>query len=67
MFCCFNNNFKITREIFDVWMRLLLGAKGSVLWLYEGNASAKHNLAREAGKRGVTAESSRVCAFHAPT
>ena len=23
VFCCFNNNFKITPEIFDIWMRLL--------------------------------------------
>ena len=23
VFCCFNNNYKITPEVFDVWMRLL--------------------------------------------
>ena len=55
LFCCFNNNFKITPEIFDLWMRLLKRIEGSVLWLYEGNVSAKHNLAAEAEKRGVAA------------
>ena len=35
IFCCFNNNFKITPEIFDVWMRLLNKVDDSVLWLLD--------------------------------
>jgi predicted O-linked N-acetylglucosamine transferase (SPINDLY family) len=53
VFCCFNNSFKITPEIFDVWMRLLRAVEGSVLWLLEGSVSCVRNLRREADARGV--------------
>jgi predicted O-linked N-acetylglucosamine transferase (SPINDLY family) len=56
IFCCFNNNFKFTPEIFDIWMRLLSRVEGSVLWLFEGNAAAAKNLRAEAQARGVTPE-----------
>ena len=53
IFCCFNNNFKITPQIFDVWMRLLQQVPGSVLWLLKANDDAHANLQREAVRRGV--------------
>ena len=53
VFCCFNNNFKITPDIFAIWMRLLKKVEGSVLWLFEDNAAASRNLRREAHVRGV--------------
>ncbi len=53
VFCCFNNNYKITPHVFDVWMRLLKAVGGSVLWLLEDNAAAAANLKREAERRGV--------------
>jgi len=56
VFCSFNNNFKITPDIFDVWMRLLRAIDGSVLWLLAGNASAPGNLRREAAQRGIAPE-----------
>jgi predicted O-linked N-acetylglucosamine transferase (SPINDLY family) len=56
VFCSFNNNYKITPGMFDVWMRLLKGVEGSVLWLLEGNAAAPGNLRREAQARGVAGE-----------
>ena len=56
VFCSFNNNYKITPEVFDVWMRLLRQVEGSVLWLLEGNATAPANLRREAQARGVAGE-----------
>jgi protein O-GlcNAc transferase len=56
IFCCFNNNFKITPDVFDVWMRLLKEIEGSVLWLIAGNSVAPANLRREAALRGVAAE-----------
>jgi predicted O-linked N-acetylglucosamine transferase (SPINDLY family) len=56
VFCCFNNNYKITPEMFEVWMRVLQAIDGSVLWLLEGNASASANLRAEAEKRGVLPE-----------
>jgi protein O-GlcNAc transferase len=56
VFCCFNNNYKITPDVFDIWMRLLAHIEGSVLWLLEGNPSAPKNLRREAERRGVAPE-----------
>ena len=60
VFCSFNNNYKITPDIFDVWMRLLRDVKGSVLWLLEGlsegNVRAAANLRREAERRGVSGD-----------
>jgi len=56
VFCCFNNKYKITPEIFDCWMRLLNEVQGSVLWLLEDDAAASRNLRREAETRGVAPE-----------
>jgi protein O-GlcNAc transferase len=53
VFCCFNNNYKITPDIFDVWMRLLVANPGSVLWLFRDNADAERNLRETAHERGV--------------
>jgi protein O-GlcNAc transferase len=54
VFCCFNNSFKITPAIFDIWMRLLRNVEGSVLWLFRGNDFAESNLRREAQARGIS-------------
>jgi protein O-GlcNAc transferase len=56
VYCSFNNNYKITRAIFDVWMRVLARLPGSVLWLLRDNPWAEANLRREAQARGVAAE-----------
>jgi predicted O-linked N-acetylglucosamine transferase (SPINDLY family) len=53
IFCCFNNNYKITPEVFDPWMRILKSIDGSVLWLFEENATAAVNLRKEAAVRGI--------------
>ncbi|PKO46186.1 MAG: glycosyltransferase [Betaproteobacteria bacterium HGW-Betaproteobacteria-22] len=53
VFCCFNQSFKITAEIFAVWMRLLKAIPDSVLWLLECNPWATENLKREAEISGV--------------
>jgi len=53
VFCCFNQTFKITANIFAVWMRLLQQVPDSVLWLLECNVWAKTNLQREAESAGV--------------
>ena len=50
---CFNNSYKLTPRIFDVWMRLLRAAPGSVLWLLAANALVEANLRGEAATRGV--------------
>lgn len=53
VFCCFNQTFKVSPEIFDIWMRLLKAVPASVLWLLECNHWAKENLQKEAQARGV--------------
>lgn len=53
VFCCFNNTYKITPAMFDIWCRLLVSVEGSVLWLLDANLQAKDNLRAEAGARGV--------------
>ncbi|MBM3423853.1 MAG: tetratricopeptide repeat protein, partial [Chlorobi bacterium] len=56
VFACFNNNYKITPDVFDVWMRILKRVEGSVLWLFEDNAMVAENLRREAVTRDVSGE-----------
>jgi protein O-GlcNAc transferase len=56
VFCSFNNNYKLTPEVFALWMRLLQQVEGSVLWLLEGNAAVAANLRREAQVRGIAPE-----------
>jgi predicted O-linked N-acetylglucosamine transferase (SPINDLY family) len=53
VFCCFNNSYKITPQLFDIWMRLLAATPGAVLWLLEDNAPAVANLRQAAAARGV--------------
>ncbi len=53
VFCCFNQTFKITSEVFAVWMRLLKQAPNSVLWLLECNPWAKANLQRQAENEDI--------------
>ena len=56
VFCCFNNNYKISPKEFDIWMRLLGKVDDSVLWLFKSNRWAEQNLKREAERRGIVAE-----------
>lgn len=56
IFCSFNSNYKITPDLFDVWMRLLREIEGSVFWLLQGNVAAADNLRREAVARGIAAD-----------
>ena len=53
VFASFNNSYKFSPELFDVWMRLLQRIEGSVLWLSAVNQAAARNLRREAERRGV--------------
>jgi protein O-GlcNAc transferase len=60
VFCCFNQIWKITKPIFEVWMRVMAAVEGSVLWLLQANDWAANlrresaaNLRREAQAKGV--------------
>jgi predicted O-linked N-acetylglucosamine transferase (SPINDLY family) len=56
VFCAFNNTYKITPPVFDIWMSLLRRTPGSVLWLRGADPVAMANLRREAAARHVTPE-----------
>jgi predicted O-linked N-acetylglucosamine transferase (SPINDLY family) len=53
VFCCFNNNYKITPNTFDSWMRILEQVTDSILWLLGDNPTTENNLRAEAARRGV--------------
>jgi predicted O-linked N-acetylglucosamine transferase (SPINDLY family) len=56
VFCAFNNIYKINPTMFDLWMRLLHEAPGSVLWLRAEGETVVANLKREARIRGVASD-----------
>lgn len=51
--CAFNQAYKISPEVFDVWCRLLQQLPEAVLWLLEGQPEAVAALTREAAARGI--------------
>jgi predicted O-linked N-acetylglucosamine transferase (SPINDLY family) len=51
--CGFNQPFKISPEVFDVWCRLLQRLPNAVLWLLEWNPQVARNVAAEARARGI--------------
>ena len=53
VFCSFCGGFKITRDIFTRWMRVLGAVPGSVLWLLGGPERMKANLRAAASAAGV--------------
>ena len=52
VFCCFNQAYKLTPPVFDLWCRLLEVVPGSVLWLLSAER-AEGNLRQEALRRGI--------------
>src|SRR5690606_12686749 len=54
VFCAFNNHYKITPAVFDIWMKLLRETEGSVLWLSKANDVVMNNLRKEAESRGIS-------------
>lgn len=53
IFCSFNNNYKITPEIFEVWMKILGATENSVLLIYAENKWSKENLISQAMLLGI--------------
>ncbi|WP_179404108.1 hypothetical protein [Burkholderia guangdongensis] len=56
VFCSFNQSYKIDRQSFAVWMRVLHAVPGSVLWLLGQGDAAQRNLRRVAAEAGVAPE-----------
>jgi protein O-GlcNAc transferase len=53
VYCCFNRSYKIERETFAAWMRILSAVPGSVLWLLWSNAATEARLRDAASLAGV--------------
>ncbi|MDZ8223858.1 TIGR03032 family protein [Nostoc sp. ChiVER01] len=64
VFCCFNHNYKIEPQIFDVWMRILAAVPESVLWLLVRFPAAEDNLRREAEARGIDSDRLIFAQYH---
>lgn len=54
VFCCFNNNYKITPQLFALWMRLLRDCDSAVLWLLHDNPDAEASLCDHAEAAGIS-------------
>jgi len=44
IFCCFNNTWKITPDVFKSWIRILKKVEDSVLWISDTHPIAKRNI-----------------------
>jgi protein O-GlcNAc transferase len=53
VFCSFNNSYKLTPQLFAIWMRLLRTVDDSVLWLAETHPDTHANLLGEARRSGI--------------
>jgi protein O-GlcNAc transferase len=53
IFCSFNHDYKISPQVFAIWMRLLEKVEGSVLWLMKLNEPAQKNLHKAAEEHGI--------------
>jgi predicted O-linked N-acetylglucosamine transferase (SPINDLY family) len=53
VYCCFNQPFKITRELFAIWLDLLRAAPHAVLWLKDDNRWATAALKANAEAAGI--------------
>jgi len=53
VFCCFNASYKITRDVFAGWMRILAQVPGSVLWLLEAGPEMTEALRTSSLSHGV--------------
>lgn len=56
VFCCFGQPFKITREIFALWMGLLRECPDAVLWLVDDNPWATAALRERTREHGIAPE-----------
>ncbi|WP_052507193.1 tetratricopeptide repeat protein [Desulfonatronovibrio magnus] len=56
VFACFNQHYKITREMFEAWCTIMNQVPGSLLWLRDGESSIKKRLCQEAQNRGIAPE-----------
>ena len=53
VFCSFNNTYKLTPKVFDLWLRILKQAPDSILWLLKTTEEAENNLIDHVRQSGV--------------
>lgn len=53
VYCCFNNHYKITPDIFLCWMKILKSVDHSCLWLIDCGDVSRRNLINHACYHGV--------------
>jgi predicted O-linked N-acetylglucosamine transferase (SPINDLY family) len=53
VYCCFNNAYNITPEIFASWMRIMAAVPGSVLWLLANDSDSIARLRGVAEVQGI--------------
>jgi predicted O-linked N-acetylglucosamine transferase (SPINDLY family) len=53
VYCCFNGMNKITRPVFERWMRILAAVPGSVLWLLDSADATMERLRDHARACGI--------------
>lgn len=54
--CTFNQTYKVSPEMADLWARILHAAPNTVLWQLNFNDQASANLVRQLQARGITPE-----------
>jgi predicted O-linked N-acetylglucosamine transferase (SPINDLY family) len=54
--CCFNNSFKLSPGVFEIWLRLLQAVPDSVLWLLGDTEAVQRNLRAYASAHGLSAD-----------
>ena len=53
VYCCFNKSYKITPNIFDIWIDIINEVEDSVLWLNISNDQTKLNIINYAKKNNL--------------
>ena len=54
IYCCFNNNFKISPECFGAWMKILKSVPQSILFLYADSLEVINNLSDQSSYYGIS-------------
>ena len=53
VFCSFNNAYKYTPQMIEIWSSILQNVPDSILWLLEDNVWSKENILNDFESRGV--------------
>lgn len=60
--CSFNDTYKITKEIFDIWINILQKNKNTVLWLLSNSETFEKNIANYVSSKNI--DVSRIIFAH---